>query len=110
LKAIIEIDGTKYLLTKTKALAVMEALGGAPTVRIDWDRTKSSKTHSYVYSVSKRVCQVSMEFVEEHNLHLRPDECDPDHSGEALAKPSRTKRTKALGGRDPVLLLTLENP
>ena len=89
---------------------MMEALGGAPTVSIDWDRTKSSKTHSYVYSISKRVCRVSMEFVEEHDLYLRPNECDPDDSDEAPSKPSRPKRTKFIGHRDPILLLTMENP
>lgn len=95
MKAILEIDGSYYLVTKAQAIAVMHALAGAPRLRIAYPSDPHIKvTHEEYgqhYRVTTSLAQPSMRVTDDRYLHVVEATADDLHIEQTkpITKPSR---------------------
>ena len=95
MKAVLEIDGSYYLVTKAQAIAVMNALAGAPRLRIAYPSDPHIKvTHEEYgqhYRVTTSLAQPSMRVTDDRYLHVVEATADDLHIDQTkpITKPSR---------------------
>lgn len=95
MKAVLEIDGSYYLVTKAQAIAVMNALAGAPRLRRAWtsDTCIKIKPEEYDqhYRVTTSLAQPSMRVTDDRYLHVVEAPVDDPNIEQTkpITKPSR---------------------